>query len=286
MMSRTSHVFTFVLMACLSILPSTVAFAADTSTDQKSDVTGALDISHAALVDLGIMGAADQVDRVITHAVSNINHNARRQLSPEQTLELQKLLREVSGSAFVGVETANYFADRLPEDYQLALEKMNNDLVLRVRNFDVSLEMKGAVEKYKLFEQNLALEGVAAERLELLERLDRALQISAIAAMLHTEITITAAMAAEKTAKNKVDADLLISSIGGKHSLIENHMAATLLKIHLFSYRFMPNQELRRYIEILEDDGVQNLLQLAQLGLRHAVQEGRDRVLRKQALTK
>lgn len=285
MIWRAPSVVTVLLMACLSISPLTVIFAANASTDSESTSADALEISHDILVDLGILGAANQVDRVITHAVSNINHTARQRLSPDQTLQLQQSLRVASGSAFVSAQASDYFSHRLADDAQLALDKLNDDLVLRVRNFDVSLEMKGGVDKYQSFEQSLVLENIAEQRLALLERLDHALQISATATMLHIEITITAIMAAEKTAENHFDADLLISSMSSKRPLIADHMAATLLKIHLFTYRFMPDQELLRYVEILEDSAVQGLLEVGQQGLRHALQAGRDQVIRKQMLS-
>ena len=224
---------------------------------------------------IGIAGAIDQVDKIILQTLASSDFTAANQ-SAEQ-LNLEKLMAASSGDLVLAATTA-YVAQNNPLSPEQINALLDNELASRVRNFDVSLEMDKAFEKYEAYQHKLSQNPVEESRIELMQRIDTALQGSVIAALLQTELektmtAIQARMAGRSSA-------LAAQQYGEKRQeLRQQHMASIAVQLHIFSYRFMKDQELQAYVEWLEADDVQTVLAVCVAGLQQALRANRAMAL-------
>lgn len=265
---------------CLSIsfLTGCLLLSALSSMAQPVDSQPNVDF---ALQKLGITDAIVQLDHVINQTVESLSHRPGNTMSSVMLRQLEQLLLENSGSDSIRLASHQYLSSRLPENIDQAMSLLSDELVDRVANFDVSLEMRGGAEKLTTYQQATDLGDVDVERINLLKRLDQALQMSAIAAMMQSELAITT--------------DLMVAhyddGMGGVSRLVrdrqlqlrEQHMAKILLTINLYSYRFMPLQELERYVNLIERGSIQSLLVISRQALLQSLLDARANIL--QSLT-
>jgi hypothetical protein len=238
-----------------------------------------------ALQKLGITDATAQLDNVISQTVESLSHRPGNILSSQMLRQLEQLLLENSGSDSIRLASQQYLSSRLPENIDQAMSLLSDELVDRVANFDVSLEMRGGAEKLTTYQQTTDLGDVDVERINLLKRLDQALQMSAIAAMMQTELAITADFMAAHYDVDKEGNMRGVSRLvrDRQLQLREQHMAEILLTINLYSYRFMPLQELERYVNLIERGSIQSLLVISQQALLQSLLDARARIM--QSLT-
>ncbi|MEH6557560.1 MAG: hypothetical protein V7459_06695 [Oceanicoccus sp.] len=227
------------------------------------------------LRELGIADAIAQLDQVIAQSAlaiqPYIDQSSLQSKAGSGSAPLTDLLLRSSGTEAIAAATTAYMAQYLPPDTDEAREILDSELVKRVRNFDISLEMDGALDKFVAFQQKLKEQPVSEARASLIRRLDIALSGSAVAAMLQTEIEISV----EALAARVMDAPLSIPHIPGKQDQRQNHMAGIAANLHLFSYRYMQDRELQRYVELMEQDRIQQLLGVSMKGMQQALQAGR-----------
>jgi hypothetical protein len=225
--------------------------------------------------DLGITDAIAQIDQVIAQSAlaiqPYIDQTSLQSKKSREGAPLTDLLLRSSGTEAIAAATTAYMAQYLPPNIDDAREILDSELVKRARNFDISLEMDGAFDKFAAFQQKLKEHPVSEARTSLITRLDIALFGSAVAAMLQTEIEISV----ETLAARMMDSPLSIPRIPGKQGRRQNHMAGIAVNLHLFSYRYMQDRELQRYVELMEQDSIQQLLSVSMKGMRQALQAGR-----------
>ena len=224
---------------------------------------------------LGVSAAVNQVDRIIEQNLALLNHaplTAGLDAGQKQVLR-QKLLA-ATGTDTLLANTRAYIAQHLPVTSARAEAILAEPMAVRARNFDVAMEMVGSFEKFQSFVQQLEKKPPAEPRLALIQRLDSALRSSAIAALLQTEIEITSHLLASRlsTSSNPFQGTGLSDS---RQIQRQQHMAEVALKLNLFSYRYMKDEELAQYIELLEDSSIQGLLDVSERGLLQGLEAGR-----------
>ncbi len=233
------------------------------------------DLIAQLLEHIGIAGAIGQVDKIIQQTVASSDFNAANQ-SAEQ-LNLEKLMMATNGDLVMAATNA-YVAQNNPLSPEQINALLDSELASRVRNFDVSLEMDKAFEKYQAYQLKLSQNPIEESRIELMRGIDTALQGSVIAALLQTELektmtAIQARMAGRSSA-------LAAQQYGEKRQeLRQQHMAAVAVQLHTFSYRYMKDQELQAYVEWLEGDDVQTVLAVCVAGLQQALRANRAMAL-------
>lgn len=227
------------------------------------------------LRELGIADAIGQTDQVIAQSVlaiqPYIDETSVQRKEGRERLPLTDLLLRSSGKEAIAAATTAYMAQYLPRNIDEARQILDSELVKRVRNFDISLEMDDAFDKFVAFQQKLKEQPVSEARASLMRRLDIALFGSAVAAMLQTEIEISV----ETLAARMMDSPLSIPSVPDKQDQRQSHMAEIAANLHLFSYRYMQDRELQRYVELMEQDSIQQLLSVTMQGIQQALQAGR-----------
>ncbi len=256
-----------ILFGLLITLGCTEVFAQQTES-QTPRYHAAEQILH----ELGIADAIAQTDQIIAQSIL-----AMRPYIDESSVQyrdgpsLTDLLLDSSGKEAISAATTAYTAQYLPHNIDEARQILDSELVKRVRNFDISLEMDGAIDKFVAFQQKLKEQPVSENRASLISRLDAALFGSAVAAMLQTEIETSV----ETLAARMMDSPLSIPSVSDKQDQRQTHMAGIAANLHLFSYRYMQDRELQRYVELMEQDSIQQLLNVSLQGIQQALQAGR-----------
>lgn len=235
-----------------------------------------------ALQRLAISPAIAQLDTVIGQTLQNLQHRADSALLPPQVKRIGDLLALHYAADRIQLATERGLLARLPSNSEQAVALLDDALVGRVANFDVSLEMRGAVEKFARFQQQLVIEDVAAERIALLRRLDKALQSSVIAATMQAELAVAADLMAAHFIVPVAVSDAALAS---QQQQRQRHLAKVLLALNLYSYRFMPDKELQRYVSLLEQDSIQTLLAASQQALYHSLLAARAAAVQQLTLT-
>lgn len=221
--------------------------------------------AHIALRGLGISAAISQLDNLIAQTVSRMAADSTPPWSEARQQQLQQQLQAVTGTAVIQPAVERQVASKLSAPASKGITLLQDELVMRVRNFDVSLEMRGAVDKFQRFQQQLQLDDILRQRLELLERMDTALQMSKTAARLQTELEQSAIRLASDP-EHAVPTALEGLSAQKQH-FRQQHLAKVLVQLNLYSYRYLQDEELRQYVEILEQEPVQALLAVCQQAL-------------------
>lgn len=253
----------------------TLASSAGAAQQPASSKAGPLDVEQL-LRELGIADAIAQTDQIIAQSVAAIQPRvdaaAARQVHSTASLSsLSGLLSDSTGKEAIAAATSVYLAEHLPANVSEARRILDSALVIRARNFDVSLEMDGAFEKFVEFRTKLESQPAAEARVNLVRRLDTALFGSAIAAVLQTEIEITV----ETLAMRMAGSSLSTLSRADKLEQRQRHMAGIAADLHLFSYRFMQDRELEQYVELMEQNSIQQLLSVSLQGMQQALQASR-----------
>jgi hypothetical protein len=225
---------------------------------------------------LAISPAIAQLDTVIAQTLQNLQQRPELGLLPAQLERIGDVLSSHCAANLIQLATERGLIAELPGNNEQLMSLLADQLFDRVANFDVSLQMRDAEQKFARFQQQRVAEEQPAERLALLQRLDAALQSSAIAAMLQTELAVTAdMMAARYIAQAAVSDD----ELARRRHQRQRHLAKVLLSLNLYSYRFMPDQELQRYVGLLEQDRIQTLLIASKQALYQALLAARAAAL-------
>jgi hypothetical protein len=235
----------------------------------------------ALLVGFGVTDAVVQSDRVINQSVASIAKQAKlSSLEIKQWSEFQAILADCSGSAALAALLQAQVSLEFPATAKEAEAILQNTLVSRVKNFDVSLEMNDAFDKFQSFQYKRSAEPAADERLALMRRLDNALRSSIIAALLQTEIETSAqALALRLKGVNRLLLSTALQTQEQRQNQRQQYMAGVIVDLHLFSYRFMQDAELERYVELMEQDSVQKFMDASIKGLQQSLQIGRASAL-------
>jgi hypothetical protein len=238
---------------------------------------------------LGVSAAARQADRIIEQNLTLMTQSSdgHRYSSAQLQLFRQQLLA-ASGSATVLASTQAYLAQNLPAESAQAEAILAQPIVARVRNFDVAMEMQGSFEKFQAYQRELGKTPPSEERLRLIQRLDQARRSSIIAALLQTEIeascrTLLLRHSHNQTSHNQTDTtvSLLPSDevTSRRQQQRQRYMAEVVSALDLYSYRYMQDEEIKQYLELLESSSIQTLLDASIQGLRQSLQAGRAIIL-------
>ncbi len=223
---------------------------------------------------LGFSHSIEQANTAIAQALRN---PLIRQHEDHQQLKLlQQRLLVSSGAEVMLDQVTAHVAQHWSTVTAQSLDILAQPLPSRVRNFDIAMEMPGAIGKFEAFRQQQALQPVAAERIDLMKRIDRALKTSAVAALLQTELETTAVLlSAAMTDQPRPEVDT--ASI--RQHQRQQYMAALVVELHLYSYRFMKDDELQAYVVLLEQPTLQASVALSYQALQRSLQAGRAMAL-------
>jgi hypothetical protein len=224
---------------------------------------------------LGVTAATTQADRIITQEVSQLLK--RQAINGEQVQPLSLNLSALAGSDTLTASVASFVIQHFPDSHGALAQTLQNPLFVRARNFDVAMEMEGAFQKYKSFDNKQILNSPSENRIVLLKQLDRAQRTSHIAALIQTGLNIIASKAAANMAGKSWqsnDPQWLRLQIQQR----ERHMSDVIVRLNLFSYRFMKDNELEDYIKLLQSSGVQLMLDLAVRGIQDSLSTVRSNI--------
>lgn len=215
---------------------------------------------------LGVTTAARQADRIIDQNLSRLGQS----INESQRDQLRRQLQAAVGTEVLLASLVSYMVQQQPAASLRAQSLLSEPIVLRIRNFDVAMEMDSAFDKFQAYSQRLAVKPASRARQLLMQRLDKALQSSIIAAQLQSEIeqrTATLAASLKQQAPPILDLELTKN----KQQQRQVHMAEVFLRLNLFSYRYVKDDELLHYVELLESDSIQALLDVGIQGLLRAL---------------
>lgn len=223
---------------------------------------------------LDIESSVLQIDRVIRRNSQHYSLNLSAQEAEKlgQLLQLhadsQSVLKVVHAKIGVELATKVEGVERL----------LAASLPVRVRNFDVAMSMPGAKEKFRVYRKNLQKKHPSAARLDLVKRLDTALKTSAIVALIQTEINVTAQLLCSEIS-NKAEPFLPPSVVDYQRQQRMTYIGKLSSDLHLFSYRFLKDEELGNYVELLEQPSIQLVLESAYQSIGQRLIQGRENIL-------
>lgn len=253
-------------------LATAVLFAASAVAQPKQDV-------KLWLQWLGVTAATRQVDRIIEQEVQHLS--VQQVVAGSNVQAFREKLLQHSGSKAVTTGVEAYLLSHLPNAGKTITAQLENPLAERVRNFDVALEMSGAFEKYQSFIDKQLQNPVSEKRIALMQQLDQVLRTSQIAALLQTQINITAKRLAENMTHNqRATNGEALQWVQVQMGQRRRHLRDVVVRLHLFSYRFMQDKEIQQYITLMNDRAVQSLLDTIVQGLEKSLQECRENVLK------
>ena len=224
---------------------------------------------------LGVNAASAQADRVIKQSLRQLESRGDLQaqnLAQQQQLSKQLLL--ASGAEAIAASTAAYLAQHMPAAGVAAEMVLSTSLGARIRNLDIAMEANGAYQEFQQYVIQLEAVPPSDARLVLITRLDAARHTSAIAALLQSELALSAQLVALKMAgKPRPKSERVTRQ--QQYRLRQQHMASVVNQLDLFSYRFLRDEELEHYVMLMERDDIQAVMNVCMQGLQQALQAGR-----------
>ncbi|MFT5693729.1 MAG: hypothetical protein ACI92E_003072 [Oceanicoccus sp.] len=215
-----------------------------------------------------------QIDRVIQQNLQYFTSS----LSASEAKELRKGLQRHNNSQSVLKSVHSKIGIALTAELNSIEHLLVSPLPVRVRNFDVAMSMTGAKDKFRVFRENLQMRQPSSARLDLIKRLDSALKTTALVALIQTEINVTTQLLFSKISKN-TEPFLPPGVIDFQRQQRMDYIAEVSSDLHLFSYRFLKDEELIQYVELLEEPDIQLLIEIAYESIRQILIQSRENVL-------
>ncbi len=267
---RFAIIFFTLLCLCLK---STMSLAQDKDDSLKNNLR--------LLNWLMISDSIVQVDALIEqHASQQSLLLSELSLTDQQVQQLKQQLSTYSGSAVINESVQRYFIKNSPATSDAAVKILSEGMPLRARNFDVVWLMSSVEQKWQAYQQTMIDNPPSEGRRALLQRLDQAMQTSAIAALIQTEIDTTVRVVAAQMADQPAPA-IIASLIKQQYEERQKYLETKIIDLHLFSYRYMKDAELLTYVEQMEMPSIQALVDVAQSGLQQALVNSRFKALDK-----
>ncbi len=255
----------FLTQFLLLLLISQAIFAQNTSEEIKPELEQIAEW-------LGIKEIASQADRVIDQTLVQLEQSTDTALNDEQKNQLRQTLQNNVGSSVLFEKILTDVSQQPTNTIDEVYAQLSKPVVIRARNFDIAMEMSGAIEKYQRFKQELENKPINTDRKNLLLRLDQALKISAIAARLQTDMENYCQRLAKKLINTELNSQLAVIE-EEKYRQRKDYLIQQLLPLNAYSYRFMKDEELREYVEIIESDSVQATLNYYQQSMIRVLQQ-------------
>lgn len=218
---------------------------------------------------LGVSAATAQTDRIVKQELAALVE--RKELTSESLASINRQLAGRVSDDIVSTSVITFVTNQLADDTYTALEKIaQHPLWIRVRNFDVALEMAGAYNKFASYDTRRLRSPPTEARFALVKRLDKAQRTSEIAALMQTQLhQLVNILAARSSGKQWQDNGSDWVEQQQQHR--QRYMSDIVVRLHLFSYRFMKDKELQAYVDLMESDSVQQVLDTAIEGIKHSL---------------
>jgi hypothetical protein len=236
-----------------------IAVAAPTSDDSDR---------IAQLLDqTGVRALLEQTPAVLAAAIEAETQFLQTSKSPppanwrrgiETQLKPQTLIQNV----------AHYLREHDNADiFQRAQQRLQEPLAKRARYFDLAMTQPGAEKNLREFfslNEHKSEDSTAEARRAVLRDIDTASATSLLTATLQSAI---AARVDEAAGQGAIDADLLKDAIAERQRFLAPLTADYLL----YDYRYLRDDELRDYRDLLRDDAVQALLEMSRQAVLAAI---------------
>lgn len=251
------------MVLLMGVAPLT--FAESRVATQVPQITS--DEQITAILDwLEVLTAARQADRLISQSVElHVGLNAERRH------QLRTVLMAATGSEAVAASVQAYVAQHSEADWDRALQIYQGSLARRARNFEAALVLSVAADKFHQYQQRIA---VSEERRALARKLDKLLHSSEIAVILQAEIDASARVLSQQLfAVEPIlqDRDQWVLHKQQRRA----HMATVAENLFLYAYRFLKDDELKAFVEQLDDPAVRGITDTALKAFAQVLKSGR-----------
>lgn len=201
---------------------------------------------------LGVLAVLDQAPAVLAQALAA--EAEFRAAKPAQVQGWRRQLAPTLAPARLQERAIRYVAARRQEpSYRRALELLQQPLAKRVRYFELAMTQPGTVGELRTF---LAAPGATATRRTLIRELADTAGTDALVAELQTEISERVRQAAGETAAAPGELD-------DERAERRRHLAQPTENYLLYAYRYLRDDELTEYRQLLEDRDLQWLLEVS-----------------------
>lgn len=243
-----------------------LAVAAPPSAADNEQVTQLLDqLGLRALIEQTptVLATAIEAEAQFLHMTPQASANLRREL--EARLKPPQLMQTVT----------RYLHDHYRADmFGQAQQRLQEPIAKRVRYFDFAMTQAGAEKNLR---ESLVQHGVAnatdvgesEARRALLREIDTATASSLLTATLQSAIAARVHQAAENTAAG-VDAKALAAEVAER----QRYLAPLAVDYLFYDYRYLRDDELREYRDLMRDPAVQWLLDVGRESVLDAIAGG------------
>lgn len=267
-------------LVIIALLFSTLAAAAPSAEADNERIAQALDL-------LGLRALLEQAPAVLAVAAEA---EAQFQQTPASAAKWRRELEAQLKPQLLSREAASYLRERYRADtFQQAQQRLAEPIAKRARYFDLAMTQPGAEKNLRDFltqselptlhnglnqtevtqsaplqaNSATAASGIAARRALLME-IDAATASSLLTATLQSAI---AARVRQAAGSGGVDAGLLSDEIAER----QRYLAPLAVEYLLYDYRYLRDDELRAYRDLLRDEAVQWLLDVGRQAVLHAI---------------
>lgn len=248
----------------LRFLPLLLVLLASVSNAQNPQVQHQVQQQTRQLLDwLGIIALLDQAPQALS---ASVDAEAKfRSATPAQTDAWRRELAPRLKPQQLQQDLVNYVAERYrAETFQRVEQVLQDPLAKRVRYFDLAMTQPGAVKNLPALRAQMHGEP-SPQRLELVQEIDAAGATSQLAAALQTGVSERVRRAAGAPASTDA---VLQAEIAER----QRFLAPLLVDYSLYAYRYLRDEELSAYRDLLRDAQVQWLLDVSRQGLAAALQ--------------
>lgn len=264
-------------LVIIALLFSTLAAAAPSAEADNERIAQALDL-------LGLRALLEQAPAVLAVAAEA---EAQFQQTPASAAKWRRELEAQLKPQLLSREAASYLRERYRADtFQQAQQRLAEPIAKRARYFDLAMTQPGAEKNLRDFltqselptlhnglnqtgvtriqaNSATAASGTAARRALLME-IDAATASSLLTATLQSAI---AARVRQAAGSGGIDAGLLSDEIAER----QRYLAPLAVEYLLYDYRYLRDDELRAYRDLLRDEAVQWLLDVGRQAVLHAI---------------
>lgn len=240
----------------LALLPLTWCLTGLTQPPAETETAQLLDW-------LGVMAVADQASTTLDFALAA----ERRAL--DATAREEARWRRSANNAFNTRRLRDMLLDRVTQRRDAALFRhasalLQQPLARRVRYFESAMTQRGAASNLKAFLGQLPVLPPDPERRALLAEIDAATRQTRLVALLQT----AAAQAARRAANVEPFA---ASRLAAEQKTREAYLRPLLIDYLLYAYRYLKDDELRAYRDLLREHSVQAVVEEAEQAWRAAL---------------
>ena len=219
---------------------------------------------------LDLLGFRALLEQVPAALSASIEAEARfRKATPQQVTSWRRELEPRLKPQLLLQDLAHYLNDRYRVDtFQHAQQRLQQPLAKRARYFDLAMTQPGAEKNLRdFFLQNKVAQNnpALAARRALIQEIDAATAASLLIATLHTALGERVHKTAAGTGS---DAATLQAQIAER----QRYLAPLSVDYLLYDYRYLRDDELSDYRDLMRDEQLQWLLDVGRQGLAAAIE--------------